>query len=300
MMNEMTWNIPVVIDLFFAGLGGGSFCLAAITSRKKGQGWDACSRMASFLAPLALLIGLSMLIIDLGYRSRFWVTLKVFNLNSPMSIGVWLMSAFVLVSIWFALYSVPAHIRQRIPWIGRLSIWSRLEYRNRMGVIGTLFSVGVMVYTGVLLSVSIIPMWRALSLPLLFFLSALSTGFAGGAILGMVSLSKRNLKAMKEPLRFLRQSYRIILPFYLLVALAFVLSLAISSVSRTEAIHFMTGWSGLIWWFGFVGIGIVFPLTIVMRKGEIKIPRAWFLFGSILVGGFLLRLVLVLSGQGAL
>jgi polysulfide reductase chain C len=298
-MNEITWEIPVAVDLFFAGVGAGSFCLGAIAAGKKGPGWDACSRMSSLLAPLAVVLGLSMLILDLRNKIRFWMTLRVLNINSPMSIGVWLLSSFFLVSLLFAIYELPASSRQRIPWIGKLSIWNRSGWRSALGFLGTLLALGVSVYTGVLLLVSIVPLWRNLTLPLLLFLSAISSGFAGGTILAMLSLRKTNPDSMKEPLLFIKRSYRTILPFYLLVAFAFVVSLILSSVSRPDAIHLITGWSGLIWWAGVIGLGILAPLIFVMRREGIMIRQGWFLFGFVLIGGFLLRIVLVLAGQKA-
>jgi formate-dependent nitrite reductase membrane component NrfD len=62
----------------------------------------------------------------------------------------------------------------------------------------------------------------------------------------------------------------------------------------------MTGWSGLIWWVGAIGTGMVVPWALVMRRQAIEVNRAWPLFASALVGGFLLRFVLVFAGQGAL
>jgi formate-dependent nitrite reductase membrane component NrfD len=289
------------LDLFFAGLGAGSFCLAAIATRKQGQGWNACSRMASFLAPVAVLAGLSMLVIDLGYKSRFWMTLTGFNLSSPMSVGTYLLSLFLVVSILFAFCQLPASLRQGIPWIGKLALWDRREWRNRLGGTGVVLALGVSVYTGVLLSASVIPLWRNLGLPFLFFLSALASGFAAAAVLAMVSLAGTNPEAMAGlmagPLQFLKQGYRVILPLYVLTALVFVLSQAAAPESRMAVLGLMTGWSGLFWWLGAIGIGMAFPLSIVFSKGVIGVRRAWYLFSSVLVGGFLLRLVLVYSGQ---
>jgi polysulfide reductase chain C len=299
-MNEITWEIPVAVDLFFAGMGAGSFCLGAIAARKRGPGWEACSRMSSILAPLAIVIGLSMLVLDLRSKTRFWMTMRVLNINSPMSIGVWLLSAFFVVSLLFTIFGLPAAVRQKIPWIGNLSVWNRAEWKNTLGIIGILLALGVSVYTGVLLLVSIVPLWRNLSLPLLLFLSAISTGFAGGTILAMISVRKGNPDDMKEPLHFIRRSYRVILPCYLFVALIFIFSLVFSSFSRTDAMHFITGWSGWIWWAGVIGLGIVAPMILVMRREGIRVRQGWFLFGFVLIGGFLLRIVLVLAGQKAL
>ena len=299
-MHEITWGLPVVLDLFFAGLGAGSFCLAAIATRKQGQGWNACSRMASFLAPVAVLAGLSMLVIDLGYKSRFWRSLTGFNMNSPMSVGAYLLTLFLVVSVLFAFYELPASVRQSIPWIGNLPMWERREWKHRLGGMGIVLALGVSVYTGVLLSASVIPLWRNVSLPFLFFLSALTSGFAAAAVLAMVSLAGTNPEAMADPIQFLRKGYRMFLPLYLLVALVFVISQAIAPESRGAALGLMTGWSGLFWWLGAIGVGIAFPLNVVFSKKAIGVRQAWYLFSSVLLGGFLLRLVLVYSGQGTM
>lgn len=296
-MSELTWEFPVAVDLFFAGVGAGSFFLGAIAARKKGQGWEATSRMASLLAPLSIVIGLSMLILDLRHKARFWMTLRVFNTDSPMSIGVWLLSAFFLVSALFALYELPVSVRQRIPWIGKLPFWSRREWKSKLGFAGILLALGVSVYTGMLLLVSIIPIWRNLSLPLLLFLSAISTGFAGGMMLAMLYLGREDFNALQEPLRFIKRSYRVLLPLYLLMALVFVLTLILSPGAQGHAMRFITGWNGWIWWAGVVGVGIVIPWISVMRKDAIGNRGARVVFIGVLIGGFLLRVVLILAGQ---
>jgi formate-dependent nitrite reductase membrane component NrfD len=299
-MSEITWGLPVVVYLFLAGLGAGGFCLGTIASRKKGQGWESCSQMAYLLAPLAIFVGLLMLVLDLRYKTRFWRTLTVLNIHSPMSVGVWLLSAFFLVSVLSAIFRLPSSVRLRIPWIGRLSVWGYPKWWKGLGIIGIPLALGVSVYTGVLLSATVIPLWRNLGLPFFFFISALSLGIEGGAILGMMSLRKKNLAAMEEPLRFLRRSYRVLLPLYLFAAILFVILPAVSSASWGEVFHFVTGWSGLIWWVGVVGIGILVPLILVMRKSDTPIRHAWFFSSCLLLGDFLLRLVLILAGQGAL
>ena len=35
-MSEITWGMPVVLDLFFAGLAAGAFCFAVLASRRDG------------------------------------------------------------------------------------------------------------------------------------------------------------------------------------------------------------------------------------------------------------------------
>jgi polysulfide reductase chain C len=295
-VNEIVWGIPVVLYLFLAGLGAGSFCLGTIGLRGKGAGWESCSRMAFLLAPSAIVLGLLMLILDLRYKTRFWRTLTVLNPDSPMSVGVWLLSAFLLISGLASIFWLPAAARRRIPWIGRFSNQDR--WKRRLAAIGIPFALGVSVYTGVLLSATAVPLWRNASLPILFFLSALSLGIESAAILGIVSLTRGNIESMREPLQFLRRGYRVILPLYLLAALLFVLALAVSS--KGAVVPFITGWSGFLWWVGVVGLGILLPLVLVIGKDKGRMRHAWVFSSCLLLGDFLLRFVLVLAGQGAM
>lgn len=297
-MIEGTWGIPISIDLFFTGVGGGSFILSVIASRRNGEGWETCSRSAALLAPLATFVGLSMLILDLGYPSRFWMTLRMFNLYSPMSIGAWLLSLFVLVGIFFALYQLPG-VLTKIPWVGTMTMWREARWRDRIGVIGIVLAIGVCVYTGILLSVTVIPLWRNLSLIFLFLLSAITTGFAGGGMVTLCLSKKLHSDLMAEPFHFIRRSYRIVLTFYLLVVLGFSLWSVLVPGPSIESSILTRGWSGLIWWLGVIGIGLVVPFVLVLKARAIPIRKEWVLFICLLTGGFLLRLVLVLGGQVA-
>jgi polysulfide reductase chain C len=298
-MREIAWGMPVVVYLFLAGLGAGGFCFGMIASKRSGPGWESCSRMAFLMSPVAIFVGLLMLIFDLRYKVRFWRTLTVLNVHSPMSVGVWLLSAFFLASVLSAMFWLPASVRNRIPWIGSWSGWNSPQWRKRFGLLGMPLALGVSVYTGVLLSATIVPLWRNLSLPLFFFISALSLGIEGGAIFGMMSLKNGESKAMEEPLRFLRRSYRVILPLYFCAAIFFLGFLAFSA-SREVFVRFITGWSGLIWWVGVVGVGILLPMILAMRKSKTSMHHVWFFSGCLLLGDFLLRFVLIMAGQGAI
>jgi formate-dependent nitrite reductase membrane component NrfD len=105
---------------------------------------------------------------------------------------------------------------------------------------------------------------------------------------------------MEEPLRWMKRNYRIILPFYLFAAVLFVLFLAISSDSRNETFDFVAGWSGVIWWIGVMGIGILVPWILVLKRDKKTVRFPWFLSGCLIAGDFLLRLVLIFAGQGIL
>ncbi len=261
-----TWGLPVALDLFFAGLGAGSFCLAVLASRKKGQGFEVCSRSAAFLAPLSVAFGLAMLILDLMYKTRFWFTLRVFNADSPMSFGVWLLSLFGAISIVHALFWLPEPQKARLPMIGGWSVWRKKSYRSALGVAGMPVALAVSVYTGVLLSASALPLWRNVALPGLFCFSAMTTGFAAG---GVIALRAAPAEAMEQPMLWLRSGYRILLPVHLLFTLLFLL-FSFFSPSRGDLLHLVTGGNGVVWWAGVLGLGMLVPDGSCLEKRSYK------------------------------
>ena len=297
-MDSHVWGLPVTLDLFSAGLGAGAFCFSVFSGRRTGIAFDACSRMGAFLAPLSLAFGMLMLIIDLRYPSRFWFTMGTFNYRSPMSMGVWLLSLFALISIVYALFWVPSAVRSRLPLLGRSSFWEKRTYRKALGLSGLPLALGVSVYTGVLLSASALPLWRNMALPPLFCLSAVSTGLAGGTILAMVcsrGIGETEFLDRLAPL--LERGLRVLLPAYLLAAAAFLILLFSARLPRSELFALLAGWNGVLWWLGAIGIGIVLPLGIVLRKGRMGIAALYTALAAILIGGFLLRFTLVAAGQ---
>ncbi len=295
-MSEITWGMPVVLDLFFAGLAAGAFCFAVLASRRAGESFQACARAAALLAPLSVAFGLSMLIVDLRSKTRFWFTMTVFNADSPMSLGVWLLTLFAVIAAIYAFFWVPAGIRERLPVIGGWPVWSQQRLRDRLGALGSPIALLVSIYTGVLLSATSIPIWRNLALPALFCFSSMVTGFAAGLLLALLTSPNTRQEMIAGPYRWLQGSYRVLLPAYLLAILAYVLLFFIPTM-REEVSLLITGWSGLVWWLGVVGAGVVLPLSLNLSKAKASLSRVFVVLGALLAGGFLLRMVLVYTGQ---
>jgi polysulfide reductase chain C len=296
-MSEITWAMPVVLDLFFAGLAAGAFCFAVLASRRAGESFQACSRAAALLAPVSIVFGLSMLILDLRYKTRFWFTTTVFNVDSPMSLGVWLLTLFSVIAALYALFWIPAAFRARIPVIGGWPLWSEQRVRAALGLAGVPVALLVSIYTGVLLSATSIPLWRNLALPALFCLSSMATGFAAGLLLALLFSPGKRQAIIAGPFLWLQGSYRVLLPAYLLAILVYILLFFLPGMRQEEVLPLITGWNGLIWWLGVVGVGIVLPLFINLRKAKAGFSRVFIVLGALLAGGFLLRLVLVFTGQ---
>ncbi|HTP67226.1 MAG TPA: NrfD/PsrC family molybdoenzyme membrane anchor subunit [Geobacteraceae bacterium] len=296
-MTEMTWAMPVVLDLFFAGLASGAFCLAVLACRREGSGFAGVARAAALLAPASVGFGLSMLILDLRYKTRFWYTMTVWNGDSPMSLGVWLLTLFSSIAALYAMFWIPADIRLKIPVIGGWSIWSRQRVRDVLGTAGVPVALLVSIYTGVLLSATSVPLWRNPVLPALFCFSGLATGFAAGLLSALVFSPGMRQAISDGPVRWIRGAYRVLLPAYLLAAVAFVAWLFVPGMGREPLICLISGSSGLIWWLGAVCMGIVFPMVLSFARTETFFSRPYAILGSLLAGGFLMRLLLVYMGQ---
>jgi formate-dependent nitrite reductase membrane component NrfD len=296
-MSEITWGMPVVLDLFFAGLAAGAFCFAVLASRRAGESYQACARSAAFLAPLSVAFGLSMLVLDLRFKTRFWFTMTVFNGESPMSVGAWLLMLFSVIATLYAIFWIPAAVRERLPVIGRWPLWSQQKVRETLGLAGIPVALLVSIYTGVLLSATSIPLWRNLALPALFCFSSMTTGFAAGLLLALLFFPGKRQEIITGPFRWLQGSYRVLLPAYLLAILVYFLLFFIPGIGREQVWLMIAGWKGLIWWLGVVGGGIILPLLLNGRKAQASLSKVFIVLGAVLAGGILLRLVLVFNGQ---
>lgn len=173
-----TWEVPLY---FFVGGLAGMAAALALAGRVAG-GSDQLVRVALALAAGGALVSPVLLIMDLGRPARFFTMLRVFKHRSPMSVGVWVLSAFGTTVMPAAL----------LAWLVPGSLDGGAFASLAAGLL-TLFLVpaalaGVVVatYTGVLLGATAIPVWiehRAL-LPVHFGAAALGSAVAAIELLG--------------------------------------------------------------------------------------------------------------------
>ena len=111
MNEELLWGVPVVAYLFLAGVGAGAMTVSSsVLLRGGGGGFGGhhfdVARYGAFLAPVPVMLGCAMLVFELGsFQTGHWFRwlnlYKVINL-SPMSIGTWLLTLFIGVSLIYA------------------------------------------------------------------------------------------------------------------------------------------------------------------------------------------------------
>jgi formate-dependent nitrite reductase membrane component NrfD len=285
------WEWLIVFYFFIGGIAGGSYFLAALIDLVGGWEDRRLARLGYYIALPAVIVSGLLLIVDLTRPLRFWHMLIESNTWrpmlkwwSPMSIGSWALLLFGL----FAFVSFVAALAddERIRWRGL----SAFRPPHPLGVvwtgIGGLFGFFVAGYTGVLLSVTNRPVWSETNLlGLAFLLSGASTAAA------LLLLLAPRRRWAPPGIRALERFDTVILVAELVVLVAIVASV------WSVASHVWFNWWGLLLVGGVVIIGIILPLALQLRPT--LVPRLGAVGAALLVliGGFLLRVVFVLSPE---
>jgi formate-dependent nitrite reductase membrane component NrfD len=286
------WHWLIVFYFFLGGIAGGAYFLAVLIDLFGRPEDRPLARLGYLVAfPLTVVCGI-LLIVDLRRPERFWHMLveshtlqPMLKWWSPMSIGSWALLLFGGVAFLSFLAALAEGERPR--WRG----FARLRPPGGLGVlvvlIGGLLGFFVAGYTGVLLAVTNRPIWADTQLlGLLFLLSGASTAAALLTLLG-----RRRPWVTLEGLHGLERFDSVMLVLELIALVALVVSLG--SLARL----WLNEW-GLLLVLGVVIAGILLPLLLYRRTRARGLTSATAAV-LVLVGGFLLRVVIILSSEGA-
>jgi protein NrfD len=285
------WAWLVIVYFFVGGIAAGSYFIAALLDLFGDPRDRPVARLGYYVALAGAALSAVLLTADLGRPERFWHMLiqsqrgwPMLKWWSPMSVGSWGISLFGL----FALLAVLATLEE-VGLVRRAGL-----RRLRQGVLGTLivalgglFAFFVASYTGVLLSVTNRPIWADTHfVGILFLFSAASSAAAALILLGRWRGAET--AATVHWLSWI-DSGALVLELLALIALV---------VSLGSVAHVWLSLWGAVLVVGVVIAGILLPLALHLRPrllGQLSVPAAAAL---VLVGGFLLRVVIVLSAEG--
>lgn len=284
---EMPWpDIRLVLDLFLGGLGVGAFLVAVIASYFDKEKYENIIKTGAYLSPIAVIIGLILLVSELKQPQRFITTFWNTNPTSVLSWGVFLQSIFVLIALIYA-------------WLVYSGSSGKL-----VGGLGILFAVIVGGYHGLLLSAAQTrDLWNAALVPALFMATAVATGIAAVVILASLFAGTSDISSAVSKLN---KAQGVTLSIILFLIIVYLITLFNSSPDAQVAARLLvTGSFGLIFWIGAVVIGLLLPLLIEAYDiystagGEAAAAATVPLLISVLVliGGFVLRYVIVFAGQ---
>ena len=313
-MKTIEWGFLIVNYLFLGGLSAGLFFVSALATFlykiEEPSPYTRIARLGAFLAPWPVMIGCGLLVFDLGHWYRFYKLFLHLRLVSPMSIGTWLLVFFNIVALvncyaWLT-ESQRKALFARIP--PRLAFLRRFNYdidhwRRQLALAGLPISVGVGIYTGVLLgAVQSRPFWNTNLVAQLFLFSALSTGCAA-LILG---LARHGQSSQELKLLYGLDICFMVLEFFIVLPYLIHGQLSIQAVQDSLRL-ILGGPFTILFWIFFLGLGLLTPLVIeitelvpVIVSNQEFHYRRLIVAGTallILVGGFLLRYIFVFAGQ---
>jgi formate-dependent nitrite reductase membrane component NrfD len=273
MLKAPEWEMMIVWYFFLGGIAGGAYFTAAIADNFGSSRDSVVARTGYLLSlPLTALCGI-LLIADLGVPARFLNMLRVFKFWDPMSIGAWAVGVFGLFTLVSSVLSFQTSE-------------DRIALRRKIGLVGMLFGFFLASYTGVLLSTTAQPFWRdARLMGALFLASGASTGMAAVTLLLFLGGGSAG-----EAWAKLKHADRFAIIFELVVLALFLVFVG-SAAGPVVSGHFAP-----LFWGGLVVVGLLIPLVLEFvghGTGMVGAVSAVL----VLIGGFVLRYVMVMSIQ---
>jgi protein NrfD len=283
------WGWLIAVYFFVGGLAGGSYFVSVLIDLFGRREDRPLAHLGYYIAfPCVALSGL-LLTVDLGRPLRFWHMLiesntyrPMFKSWSPMSIGSWALMIFG----GFAFLSFLAALAEdgRIPWSG-LRRWRAPSPPGRViSALGGLAGFYVASYTGVLLAVTNRPIWSDTPLlGMLFVVSAASTSTA--LMILVASRSGRTTPAVADLQRM--DDWVIVLEVVVLIAVI----VSLGPVVRA----WLCVWGVLL--LITIVLGMIGPLVLSWRGSRFREVNMAMPAILVLVGGFLLRVIIVFSAE---
>lgn len=302
------WDWRIVMYLFLGGLSAGMLVMCSIANLRIPKGpveeLAQCVR-APFIAFIILAVGAQFIILDLGKPQSLMWGFLTFQPLSLMSWGTWGVPAVLLANALYILAVIPKDQRYKLKFPFLIRIAEKLTPHMRP-IAKLNFAMGIFlgIYTGVLLSsFAAIPLWNNSTLPILFLVSALSSGAAMIVII-----------AKKNEIKFLFTKIDIwLIVAELIVILLFFYGLYTSTAPYKNAIapFFSLTDEHFIFAMALIAIFLLLPLALRIKLGELKefeggvhteftksqIFRMNFAACLVLAGTLILRAAIVYAGQ---
>ncbi len=286
------WEFPIAFYLFLGGLAAGILLFASIAVLlNKEKELPATTLWAPIVAPVAIVIGLIALIIDLSHKMFVWQLYMTIRIESPMSWGAWVLLIVTPLSfLWvFAdLRKIFPKLDWKLPILYKLENFIR-EHKKFLAMLLIPLCLILGIYTGILLSAfNARPLWNNAILGPLFLTSGLSTAAAVIILLAKSNYEKHLFSKIDVGL--------IIIEIGLIIHM--VMGYYAGGEAQIDAIQILINGDYSTMFFVFlVGLGLIFPLMLEVfelwgLKLSVVIPAI-----LVLIGGLVFRILMVDAGQ---
>lgn len=309
--DTLVWDWPIAVYLLLVGISAGMVSLSILLKQYVPQEYDGRNfliKSTAIVAPLAVMVGLVILIFHLTRPQTFWFLMFFYNPHSIMSLGVMLFQVyFVFILLWIVqLYRQPlvALVETRLgrPALTRLARSVTRLIDARAGLIEKillLLAILLGCYTGFLLSaLKSFPMLNNPVLPVLFLASGTTSGIAVALLAGAMS---KNFAANGATLHFIHRLENPVVYAEVFLLFAFFVGLLLGGGQKSvAALAALSGFWGGVFWIGIVGVGILLPLIVGYARGRARAPGKFGMACAAafsLLGVFLLRMFVLYAGQ---
>ncbi len=304
-MNKRFWTWPIAIYLFLGGLGGGTLFMSGILYF---LGVRLTLGFGIIVGVAMLALGCLLLIFELGQPKLF---IRAFVAKTAIIKwgAVLLAIAMVAGIVWWAFYW---------PYDWNLFWYSWTGLMEAAIVICMVSSMGLMIYTGILLSsMKSKPFWNTPAVPVIFTISAMSTGTAlvslctAGSPIDfwmfqtletmVSSLGSYGILYAGMEISYITSVMHFIDIILVIVELIVLLLFTVMQYSSSEvtakqvARRWLIGETKWVFWIGMIVIGLVVPLAIYLI-GEHTLS-AYVAPILVLCGGLLLRFLFVYNND---
>jgi formate-dependent nitrite reductase membrane component NrfD len=273
-MKTIEWQYLIVSYLFLGGLSAGLYFVSALTElfrKDDDSAQEYMARIGALLAPWPVILGCTLLVFDLGHWYRAYKLFLHFRWESPMSIGSWLLMVFIGISLVYAYGWISSggreHFFEKLPKRLRFLRVFNVDvapWRRPLAIAGLPVSVGVAIYTGVLLgAVQSRPFWNTNLVAQLFLFSALSTGCA--LLILVLATRARKFEMYNFRSLYLLDVSFLTLEFFIVVPYIIHGELSVEAVRESLKLVLGGPFTVLFWVF-FMSLGLVLPWAIEVRE----------------------------------
>ena len=285
------WGWEISVYLFLGGLVAGMMILSGyFLYRERHKQFITSCTVVPLIGIILLSVGMFALFLDLEHKLYTWRMYTTFQPTSPMSWGAWILLLVYPAMFAMLLIKVPGFIPKKFTLLFK---WSEYINNNKrvlqsIGIANMVVGSGLGIYTGVLLSsYGARPLWNSSILGILFLVSGLSTA---SALVHMIAKDK-------EESRLLARADNLFILFELLILGLFIINLLSSTQAHINAVKIiLTGPYAAGFWVFVVGLGLLVPLLIQSLAVSHRIKHTIVAPILVIVGGLLLRFVIVNAG----
>jgi polysulfide reductase chain C len=286
---QSVWRWKIAAYLFLAGTGAGAVIVGILGDF---AGYVIPAKIAIAFGVPAVAFSTLFLIMDLGRPAKFFRAMMHPG-TSWISRGFFIVSALIISGGFVTILWI-------WPFGGVLD--ANQGVRTTLEVITFIFAVATCIYTGILIGIVVSrPFWNNPLLPVLFLVSAVSTGIGGvffitpivGSVMGIGS---------SETATFLTHLESADMILLLIEGIAIYLYLTLVFDRAPEAVGLLLkGKLSGLFWGGLLGAGLLVPVVIeffawMTREGSSQSLAPLVAGVFLLFGGFLMRLLILAAG----